>query len=130
MAVELDTNTSGQGAAATVPVEIKGWSWGAFLMNWAWAIGNHTYIGLLALVPLVQWVMMIVLGVKGNEWAWQNRRWDSVDQFKATQKVWTKWGVVIVIVNIAICLIYSAIVAIYFSSNVSPAKVVLPAAPR
>ncbi len=26
----------------TIPDGIKGWSWGAFLLSWIWAIGNRT----------------------------------------------------------------------------------------
>ena len=37
--------------------------------------------------------MPFVCGFKGNEWAWQNRRWDNVQQFKDVQRIWTYWGV-------------------------------------
>jgi hypothetical protein len=37
--------------------------------------------------------MMIVLGMRGNEWAWQNKRWESVEQFQLEQKIWSKWGI-------------------------------------
>jgi hypothetical protein len=29
------------------PDGVAGWSWGAFLLNWIWAIFNKSYIGLL-----------------------------------------------------------------------------------
>ncbi len=84
-------NTSGTGGP--VPEEIKGWNWGAFWLNWIWGIGNNVWIALLAFcLPLI-W--HIVLGVKGNEWAWQHRQFDSVEQFKQTQAVWSKWGWII-----------------------------------
>jgi len=44
----IEHNSSGTGAAAEIPPGVKGWSWGAFLLNWIWAIGNQTWIGLLA----------------------------------------------------------------------------------
>ena len=69
--MEVD-NTSGQGSASVVPAEITGWNWGAFLLNWIWAIGNRVWIGLLGLVFGI--IMAIILGAKGNEWAWQSRR--------------------------------------------------------
>ena len=78
-------NTSGHGSQAVIPREIGGWNWGAFLLNWIWAIGNSVWIGLLALVPYAGFVMAIVLGVKGNEWAWRYKRWDSVEHFRRTQ---------------------------------------------
>lgn len=85
-------NTSGQGREAVVPAELRGWNWGAFLLTWIWGIGNRTHIALLALVPLVNVVMIFVLGARGNEWAWQNRRWESVAAFKATQRKWALGG--------------------------------------
>ncbi|MCB2070724.1 MAG: hypothetical protein KDF67_14455, partial [Ottowia sp.] len=63
-----------------------GWSWGAFLWNWIWAIGNQTWIGLLALVPLIGLFVAIYLGIRGRELAWQNRRWDSVEHFQRVQR--------------------------------------------
>lgn len=88
-------NTSGQGKLAVVPPEIDRWNWGAFLLNWIWGIGNNTFIALLMFVPFVNFVMAFVLGVKGSTWAWQNKRWESVEQFKAVQKKWAKWGVIL-----------------------------------
>lgn len=78
-----------------IPNEIKGWSWGGFLMSWLWSIGNKTWIGLLALIPYAGLIMNVVLGVKGREWAWKNKQWESVDQFKKVQKNWAVWGVVL-----------------------------------
>ena len=88
-------NTSGMGKGAALPDGIKGWSWGAFLFNWIWAIGNKTWIGLLCLIPYVNLVMMFFLGFKGREWAWQNKRWDSVEHFNRVQKRWSFWGVIL-----------------------------------
>lgn len=67
--------TSGLGKQSVVPPEVKGWNWGAFLLNWIWGIGNSTYIALLMFVPLVNIFMFFILGAKGNEWAWKNRTW-------------------------------------------------------
>ncbi|MCP1376093.1 cytochrome c oxidase assembly factor Coa1 family protein [Dyella lutea] len=87
-------NTSGGGSGATVPAEIKRWNWGAFLLSWIWGIGNNTFIAFLMFVPLVNMAMPFVLGAKGSTWAWQNKRWESVEAFKATQRKWTLGGVV------------------------------------
>ena len=110
-------NTSGQGTVAVVPDEIRGWNWGAFLLNWIWSIGNKSYIGLLSLVPYVGIIMVIILGVKGNEWAWQNRQWESVEQFKEVQKIWTKWGVIILIIGIVLNILIFALMAIFAGMN-------------
>ena len=103
-------NTSGQGAASVVPDEIKGWNWGAFFLNWIWSIGNNVWIGLLALILGI--IMSIILGIKGSEWAWQNRRWESVEQFKTVQHTWAVWGVVIFIASIAIAVVAGIMSAI------------------
>jgi hypothetical protein len=78
------------------PPGVKGWSWGACLLNWIWAIGNNTWIGLITLIPGVGFIMAIVLGFKGREWAWKNKHWDSLEHFNRVQKNWTIVGVIVV----------------------------------
>ena len=84
--------------ASTLPEGIKGWSWGAFWLSWIWAIFNKTWIGLLALIPLVNLVMMVILGLKGREWAWRNKAWPSVEHFNRVQKKWSLAGWIIMVV--------------------------------
>lgn len=82
-------NTSGMGKETIIVDGIKGWSWVAFMFNWIWAIGNKTWIGLLALVPYIGFVMAIILGIKGREWAWRNKRWESLEHFQRVQRKWS-----------------------------------------
>ncbi|SFG35404.1 hypothetical protein SAMN05518865_11151 [Duganella sp. CF458] len=91
-------NSSGLGNMYPVPAEVPGWSWGAFTLNWIWAIGNRTWFGLMALIPYVGLIIAIVLGVKGREWAWQNKRWDSVEHFNRVQRRWSIWGLCLMII--------------------------------
>jgi len=100
-------NTSGMGKNAEIPDGIKGWSWGAFMFNWIWALGNRTWIGLLALVPYVGFIMVIILGIKGREWAWRNNKWDSVEHFQRVQRKWSLWS--LLFVGIAILGIVAAV---------------------
>ena len=72
----------------TVPEEIKGWNWGAFILSWIWGIGNNTYRALWFFVPYINIVMIIYLGLKGNELAWKHKHWKSVEHFKAVQRKW------------------------------------------
>jgi len=90
-------NNSGQGKVDTYPDGVVGWSWGAFLLNWIWALGNKTWIGLLAFLPYVGFIFAIMLGVKGRQWAWENKRWDSVEHFRRVQKRWSFWGVLLIV---------------------------------
>ena len=90
-------NTSGQGfLTGNVPPEIKEWNWGAFFLTWIWGIGNRVWLALIALAPvplIAMLAMMVVLGIKGNEWAWQCKKWDSVEQFRHRQRIWMYWGI-------------------------------------
>ena len=93
-------NTSGQGELAIVPEEVKGWSWGAFVLTWIWGIFNSVWIALLCFIPFFSLVWAIVLGVKGNEWAWRNKKWDSIEHFKSTQRSWNIAGIVVFAISI------------------------------
>ncbi len=70
------------------PEIIRRWNWGAFVFSWIWAIANNVWIGLLALVPLVNIVMIFVLGAKGNQWAWEKYESDNVEAFLQRQRKW------------------------------------------
>jgi len=92
---DAGTNTSGQGKRHPLPEGVAGWSWGAFLLSWIWAIGNRTWWGLLGLIPGVGLVVRVVLGMNGRRWAWRNRRWDSVAHFNRVQRRWSVAGAVV-----------------------------------
>ncbi len=78
--------------AKEIPAGVKGWSWGAFLCHWLWAIFNKTWIGLLGLIPFLTPFIAIILGIKGREWAWKNKEWDSLEHFNRVQKKWSQWS--------------------------------------
>lgn len=90
-------NNSGGGSGITPPEGVKGWSWGAFILSWIWAIGNSTWIGLLALLPYIGFIVAIYLGIKGRELAWRNKRWDSLEHFNRVQRSWSKWGLILIV---------------------------------
>jgi hypothetical protein len=117
-------NTSGLGAASQLPPELRGWNWGAFLLTWIWGIGNNVWVALIAMVGeihCVGWVisivMAIILGARGNEWAWQKKKWDSIESFRKTQRTWMWWGVgkiilqFLLMVSIAILVISLIMIA-------------------
>jgi hypothetical protein len=102
-------NSSGQGSLAVIPPEIRGWNWGAFFFGWLWGIGNNVWIALLEFIPYVGFVMSIVLGVKGNEWAWQKKRWDSIEHFQRTQRKWAYWALALFLLGVFPILILTMI---------------------
>jgi len=96
------TNQSGMGAMSQLPVELKGWNWGAFWLTWIWGIFNGAYLSLIGLAiafflgPLAL-VWSFVCGAKGNEWAWKGKRWNSVAHFKDVQRKWSIAGLIVFI---------------------------------
>jgi hypothetical protein len=96
---------------AALPPGVAGFSWGAFLLNWIWAIGNHVWIGLLALIPYVNFVVAIWLGFKGREMAWRAKPWASVEEFDRVQKLWSKWAVGIVLAAMVLGVLAAMVVA-------------------
>ena len=94
-------NNSGQ-PGAQLPPELVGVNVGAFFMNWIWAIAHNYWLGLLCFVPCVGFFMQFYMLFKGNEIAWQNRRWESVEQFKEVQKKWMIWGIALTVAGVVI----------------------------
>lgn len=93
-------NNSGTRMPAPAEVHMMGWSWGGFCFTWIWGIFNGVWISLLGLIPYVGIVICIWLGVKGHELAWQNRRFESFEQYQATMAAWDKTGLVVFIISL------------------------------
>ena len=117
---------SGMGAVASIPPEIKGWNWGGFLLTWIWGIGNNVWISLLALlglIPYIGWIgsltMRIILGIKGTEWAWRNKKWESIEHFKKTQRTWMWWGIGVIIFEIILTVLIILGVILLFTLGIS-----------
>ena len=105
------------GVNGPMPDELRGWNWGAFFLNWIWGVANSVWISLLVFVPFINFIMMIILGIYGNQWAWQHRKFESVAQFKEVQYKWMLWGVGIFVVSSVISVIfYSAIIGAIFGA--------------
>ena len=110
-------NMSGKGASYPVPdVVAKRFNWGAFALDWIWGLGNKSYITLITIplwclcfIPQVMLLSGILsfgfsiwFGIKGNEWAWQNKHFNSVEAFHNYQRKWAIAGVIYIIINVAI----------------------------
>lgn len=87
---------------AEIPPELDRWNWGAFLLHWIWGIGNSVFIALLMFVPLVNIVMIFVLGARGSRWAWQNRAWRDAEHFRSVQRKWAIAGIIVWVAFIGI----------------------------
>jgi uncharacterized protein YqgC (DUF456 family) len=118
-------NTSGMGKDTIVPDEIKGWSWGGFCLNWIWAIFNNTWIGLIVLLtyfaglPVIGFIVSIVLGVKGREWAWKNKKWQSVEHFNSVQRKWSIASLIAFILSMVVGIIIIVLMYVFKISTVT-----------
>ncbi|AKJ42625.1 cytochrome c oxidase assembly factor Coa1 family protein [Pragia fontium] len=103
-------NTSGNGISTHVPPEVQGWNWGAFFLHFIWGIGNNTFIAFLIFVPFVNLAMPFILGAKGNEWAWRNRHWASIEEFKRVQRLWSRWAIgIFITITLFFALLFTTI---------------------
>jgi len=73
------------------------WNWGAFLLGWIWAVGNGVWWGLLGLIPYVGFIINIILGINGNNSAWEKFS-GSADEFDEKQHQWAKAGWIIFVI--------------------------------
>ncbi|HNY31122.1 MAG TPA: cytochrome c oxidase assembly factor Coa1 family protein [Fibrobacteria bacterium] len=80
------------------PREVRGWNWGAFFLNWIWGIVHGSWVGLLMFVPFVNLFVPFVMGSQGSRWAWENRKWRSLEQFKRVQRIWGWVGLAVWVV--------------------------------
>ena len=120
-----DGNTSGQGFRAPVPKEIKGWNWGAAILTWIWGIRHKVWLSLLVFVPYVGLIMSLILGYKGNEWAWQSQYYNSIAEFKEREKKWTKISLIIFVISIVLLIIFSVIIFLHTGRYLLELKSVL-----
>ena len=106
------TTENNSGAGQDVfPEGVARWAWGPFLLNWIWAIGNKAWIGLLALIPVLNLGIAIYLGIKGRELAWKSKRWESLEAFNETQGKWDSWAIRLTVIFISLYVITTVAVS-------------------
>lgn len=78
------------------------WNWGAFGLYPIWGFFNGCWWGILVslflgfLFPIPN----IVFGIYGTRWAWEKRKWNSLQEFMKTQSDWAVWGIIVFCMNI------------------------------
>lgn len=70
----------------------SGLNWGGFLLPFWWGIAHSAWLWVVVslFVPLIS---SIVLLIKGNDIAFENRQFESMEEFESVQKAWTRWGI-------------------------------------
>lgn len=84
--------------------ELKKWNWGAFLLTFIWGIGHNVMRSFLVFIPFYGFYEWFLLGTKGNRWAWEKRKWESIEQFRQSQRSWAKWGIIVASILVLIVL--------------------------
>lgn len=124
-------NTSGRGENAKVPESVANkFNWGAFLFNWIWGLGNKCYITLIifavalfSFIPFIGWIALIGcqvwFGMKGNEWAWRNKKWINEEHFHQVQKTWAIAGAIFSVISILITIVCVTIMVASMMSSMS-----------
>jgi len=77
---------------ARIEEELAKWNWGAFLLSFIWGSFNGVGRAWLVWVPIYGFYELFLLGKNGNRWAWEGKRWQTIDAFHATQRKWAIWG--------------------------------------
>ncbi len=95
----------------------KDFNWGAFFGTWIWGIINKSYhtfwIWVLSCTP-AGFYYQLLCGLKGNEWAYKNRKWNSDSEFKTSQEKQTIAFVVLSLIVMPL-LIFVLTMAIVFA---------------
>ena len=105
----------------------KEFNWGAFFATWFWGLFNKTYVTLWALlIGLTPWgiYFQVYCGLKGNEWAYRNKKWTDVEKFNRSQETQTTVFVILslIIFPMIYILIVSGIVGLLIFSTADEIK--------
>jgi len=91
---------SGKDESSIIPPELGHWNWGAAFLTFWWGIYYRVWIVFLIFVPVIGSFWWVVMGIKGNEWAWQKNKWLSVEEFKKSQRKWMPWAIALLALSI------------------------------
>lgn len=94
----------------------KEFNWGAYFGTWLWGLWNKSYKTLwIILLGWTPWGFLysLYIGMKGNEWAANNRDWQNLDEFKKSQETQTIVFVLYKVLLLPI-IIYTIVFGIVF----------------
>ena len=93
---------------------------GSLFLTWIWGIFNNSFIAFLVLVPFLSIVWCFVCGYKGNEWAWNNKEWKSVEHFHKAQKKWARAGIIVFIITLVLPILLPVLIILAASPAALP----------
>jgi hypothetical protein len=85
---------------------------------------------LSSLLGLINLGCAIWFGLKGNEWGWQNRRFESVEHFRTVQRTWAWWALGVFVATLILCGLFFTIIMSVFFAGMRGGAPGTPGAPR
>lgn len=103
---------------------VKRFNWGAFFGTWIWGLFNKTFITLweipLLLTPVGWFTFPLICGLKGNEWAYQNKQYSDVETFHKSQRKQARiFSIIIIVGSLLVTILFTAISIGVLSSYLS-----------
>jgi hypothetical protein len=74
-------------------VSLPRWNWAAFVLCPIWSLGNGVYVGLLGAVPYLNLLVIPLVSIRGNSWAWSKNAWRDEAHFRSVQREWALWAI-------------------------------------
>ncbi len=96
-----------------VPPELESFSWSAFLWGGIWALAHRVWIGVLAFVPGLGLIMHVVLGLRGQRWAYRAGTIPDVASFKKAQRTWVIVWLIVSVVAVPVVVGVGSAIAIF-----------------
>jgi len=86
--------------------DLNKFNWGAFFLYPIWGFFNGCWWAFLVSIVCF-WAgifVSILFGVYGTRLAWENRNWESAEQFEETQRSWAQWGLIVFLIGIVMAV--------------------------
>lgn len=103
--------------------EINCWNWGAFFWNWIWLIPiNPTFAIIMCFANMFTCglstiILAFYLGIKGNEMAWERKKYRNIEEFQEEQKKWTLTGWICVFIPTFINIVTALLMIMLISAS-------------
>ncbi len=78
-----------------------------------------------AISNIANLALSVWFGIKGNDWAWQNKKWDSLKHFHDVQRIWATAGILLIGVGITGVIAAMTLPSIIINTNNVQNKVMI-----
>jgi len=127
--IQKESDTIRKNETNELPLELKKYNWGPLCSSFIWGFFNGmpkniliTFIVLwvCCLIPVINILtglgslgLQIWAGTKGNEWAWNHKKWNSVEEFNNHQVKWVIYPIAIALIIAGFIVLIAGIGILY-----------------